>query len=99
MTMTFARKFNTYVLGDFIILKKYGPIFLEANEYKSAEKKILKRYYQSLAKNVFKGREKAFWEYHRKGLKEIGHPIRAARLAKASAFFLFNKVIDAFKIQ
>jgi hypothetical protein len=99
MSKTFARKFNTYILGDLIILKKYGHIFLDDSEYKSTEKAILRKYYKSLAKNVFKRREKAFWEYHRKGLKEIGHPIRAAKLAKASAFLLFNKVIDAFKIQ
>jgi glycosyltransferase involved in cell wall biosynthesis len=81
---TFAKKLNTFFLGELIILKKYGPIYLNEQEYKNMMGKWTKRYYRYFFRNIFlrKGKEKEFWDYYKIGLKELGFPVTPKELFK-----------------
>lgn len=69
---SFARRFNTFLLGELVILKKYGPLYLDDKEFKTLFGRMIKKYCIFLGKSLLKLREKEFWEYHRDGLRENG---------------------------
>jgi glycosyltransferase involved in cell wall biosynthesis len=85
-----THKFNVRRMGRLVALKKYGPMYLSKAEYKDRLEQLLDSYYVSLAESVFELREKAFWDYHRKELKKLGHPIRPIRLIKSSLLELLD---------
>lgn len=62
--MSFAQDFGSIILGDFIILLKYGPIYLEQTEYRRRCKEMQWQYYRVLAQNALRIRPKQFWKYH-----------------------------------
>ncbi|MFN6947052.1 MAG: glycosyltransferase [Cytophagaceae bacterium] len=95
---TFAKWFNTYILGDLIILKKYGPLYLSREEYKRLLKKHLNIYYRFLGKSMLRFREKKFWDFHKKGLKELGIPISISKLSVNVFTVLYNRILDSLKI-
>jgi len=95
---SFAKRLDTFVLGDLIIVKKYGPIYLNNNEFKRILNNRLKNYYRFLGKNVFKNRGEKFWDYHKNGLQELGLPISLTKLVRASIVVLYNRILDALKI-
>ncbi|MDN3512450.1 MAG: glycosyltransferase [Candidatus Jettenia sp.] len=90
---TFARKLNTFFLGELIILKKYGPLYLDEQEYKKVLREWTKRYYRFFIKNIFlrRGKRKEFWDYYKTGLQELGFPISSAKLLKALVICHFTK--------
>ena len=97
MSKTFALKYNTYLLGDLIILKKYGPLYLEDDEYHEILGKSVKAYYRYLGKTVFLRKGKDFWRYHSAGLAELGFHLNYGRLVRASSIALFNHLLETLK--
>jgi glycosyltransferase involved in cell wall biosynthesis len=87
---SFAKRFNTYALGNLIILTKYGPIFLNKEEYQRCLKRHMKQYYKFLGRSALYLREKEFWDYHKDGLRNIGLPLSLLKLIGAS----FLEVMD-----
>ena len=69
-------------LSDLI---EYGPNYLNDHELKSAIDSTLRDYHRILAKNLFKSPDRAFWDYHRARLQELGYPLSAWALVKAVA--------------
>jgi glycosyltransferase involved in cell wall biosynthesis len=92
---TFARKMNTYILADLLILKKYGPVYLSREEYGKILQKRLEQYYRFLGKSILMRQEREFWKFHKTGLSELGVRINAVRLAAAASIVLFRRVLDA----
>jgi len=68
----FANSFETRALGGLITFLKYGPIYLNRDEYDCYLKSRLTEYRRVLAKNVLRCRSTAFWRYHREALSAIG---------------------------
>lgn len=84
---SFARRFNSFLLGELIILKKYGPLYLSSEEFKKIYNRMLKKYCIFLFKCFLKLKEKEFWKYHRdglrqNGLKELVYPINVVIFLK-----------------
>ena len=75
-------RFDTRRLGYFTALIKYGPIYLDSQEYENLLERTLDSYHCFLARCVFELREKAFWEYHKNGLRNLGCPISSAKLIR-----------------
>jgi glycosyltransferase involved in cell wall biosynthesis len=98
MTETFALKFNSYILGDLIIFKKYGPIYLNDEEYQKILKIKIKDYYNYLGRSIFRNKKRDFWDFHIKGLKKQGYHINVIRLLGSSLVILYNKILDELKI-
>jgi glycosyltransferase involved in cell wall biosynthesis len=87
---SFSTRFNTYLLSNLIILKKYGPVYLSSDEYEKCLKRHMKRYYTFLGQSALHLREKEFWDYHKNGLRNIGFPLSLPKLIGAS----FLEVMD-----
>jgi glycosyltransferase involved in cell wall biosynthesis len=87
---TFSEKFNTYLPGNLIILKKYGPFYLSLKEYEECLKCYMKGYYAFLAKSVFYQREKQILDYHKNSMKDLGYSFSGIKLLEA----LFLEVAD-----
>ena len=69
---TFTRRLNSFILESLMILKNYGPVYLEKEEYNKILKTKLKKYNQFLGYSVFKRKGKEFWSYHKSGRQKIG---------------------------
>jgi len=99
--LTFTRRHNesmtarihqlqTRRVGRLLYLKAYGPVFLSPQEYAERLRRELASYYAFLGQSIFELREKDFWAYHKSELADLGHPLRRARLIKASCSALLN---------
>lgn len=96
---TFAARLNTYILGEFIILKKYGTIFLTKQEYDMVLKRQLKRYHKFLGESLFLSNRKEIWNYHKKELKELGFSISYVKLFKVLLIASLTRFVNVFKIK
>lgn len=96
---TFARRLNTYILGDLVILKKYGPFYLGRDEYSELLKRHLRNYCNVVAKGIFEARGREFRKFHSKGLRELGYPLSPVKVAGTIVSLLYNRVLEGLKIR
>jgi hypothetical protein len=75
-------RYNTYLLEHLTALLHFGPIYLTPAETAREVKAWQREYYVYMAQSVLCFREKEFWEYHRKRLKELGHPLSSLKIAQ-----------------
>lgn len=80
---SFAREYDSLILGNLVVLLRYGPIFLTPKEYRECWKELRREYHRILAKNVFKVRSKQFWKYHEETLQAFGAHISRWILLKS----------------
>ena len=85
-----TNRFNTRRLANFIIFLRYGPVYLNGEEYEKRLEQVLENYHRFLARSVFELNEREFWNYHRNELTKLGYPPSAIRLIKA----LFLELLD-----
>ena len=95
---SFAKRMNTYILSDFTIFNKYGLVYLEKNEYNTILNKLLVEYYIFLASSLLKNKDKTFWEYHKKGLKDLGYPLSYMKLMGRSMIIIYNRILRKLQI-
>ena len=67
------------------ILKRYGPEYLSAREYRGRWKQMVRAYYRFLGTSVFRRPGGDFWSYHRQALARLGLSSSRARIGRASA--------------
>ncbi len=94
---SFSNRFNTYLLGNLIILIKYGPVYLDREEYERCLKRHMKQYYAFLGRSAWHLREAEFWDYHKKGLRDIGFPLSLPKLISASLFEVMDLLLTPKK--
>jgi glycosyltransferase involved in cell wall biosynthesis len=82
--LSFTRKDNESVLhqvllpmaahplAQYVIAQRYGPVFLGVNESASVIAKYKLQYYRALARAALRLRGRAFWRFHKVGLKALG---------------------------
>jgi glycosyltransferase involved in cell wall biosynthesis len=95
---SFANDFDSYVLGGLVIFLKYGPVYLDEEEYRSCLSQRLRRYHRVLARNVLRFRSRDYWSYHRDTLAALDSKIRPLLLTKlvvAEALKAMTKPITA----
>ena len=93
-----AAPYNTMILSNLDLLTQYGPEYLGSRQYQVQLNKKINEYYWFLAGNLFQLREGDFWEYHKRGLNEIGHPFSYKKLAKASLVRLIDNPRATLKL-
>jgi hypothetical protein len=71
-------------------IKKYGPTYLDFEEYKKRLKKKVDDYYRFLGWSVIQRREKKFWDYQKDELKKNGCSFDRGKLIRA----LFLLIMD-----
>jgi glycosyltransferase involved in cell wall biosynthesis len=83
LTASQSLPFNTFMWSNTALLLKYGPVYLSPDEYDARLKWQLTAYRRFLAMNILRGRHpRGFWQYHRRRLKQLGHPLKLSDLAK-----------------
>lgn len=80
---TRSQSLNAYLSSNISDLLEYGEAFLSAEEREQRFNQLMVQYYEFLAISALKRRDRQFWSYHRNRLRELGHPLRSIRLAKA----------------
>jgi hypothetical protein len=85
-----SQQLQTYLPWVLLELVKYGPIYLTAEEVDSRIRRQLRRYYAYLGEQVFARRDRAFWNYHRRELADLGFPISVSRLTASAASHLLE---------
>ncbi|MBS0377845.1 MAG: glycosyltransferase family 2 protein [Proteobacteria bacterium] len=73
-------------------LARYGPYFLTGDELRRRLAQRLREYYSRLALGVLERRDDDFWEFHRRMLGMIGHPLNRSRLAVAVAVRVLRRL-------
>lgn len=80
MTAQDAKRANTQRLSHLHLLIKFGPMYLNATEFKTRLSKLWKDYYHSLAITVFDLRKADFWKHQKAELQKLGYPLNHPRL-------------------
>lgn len=80
VTSSLSQRFNTYLLGDLIILTKYGAIYLEDEEYDKCLRDHMESYYQFLAQSLVYRMDKELMEYHKSSLRSMGYTFSRTKL-------------------
>src|SRR5262249_25811457 len=65
---TLSARLNSYLVENLSMLKKYGPIFLNPDEYRASFASNMRAYYRFLLKSCFLIWDRNFWTYHRAAL-------------------------------
>lgn len=79
-----SRSLNTYFAGRLLELVKYGDKYLTDTELKHSMQALLTDYYHYLGWEIYKGRDRLFWDYHRLKLAELGYPLSMLKVTAAA---------------
>ena len=91
------RSFNYEDLLRFMILRKYGSIYLEKVEYENCLKRIEKRYLGYLTESLFFRRNKEFWRFHYDNLAVMNYKVTLYRLRAYIIKFLIDLLFNPKK--
>jgi glycosyltransferase involved in cell wall biosynthesis len=67
--------YNWDLLGLYLLLRKYGPRLLSSDELSRATAAAHAEYLRYLGESRLVGRERQFWEEHRRALESVGQPL------------------------
>ena len=95
-SQTYASKqINTYVSQTLSDLIEYGASYLSDRELERQVEQTLKCYRRFLAVNYCVGfRNKEFWDYHEKRLRELGYPLTRGTLLRAAALTILEEGVN-----
>lgn len=68
-------RFDLRDLDFYIIVERFGQVFLTETELATVRKKARTQYYDRLAKALLRFRRKDYWDYHKVGLTTVGQEI------------------------
>lgn len=85
---------NMRIANNFYSFVKYGPRVLTEDEFHTAQRKRLSRYYLFLGSRITRFRDRAFWDYHKEWFKRLGFRFSWLKVCKAAMFLFFKKAID-----
>jgi len=86
-------RLGTIILANLSHLIKYGPVYLDTEEYNLLLKRRIKVYYRFLARNIFRLRDPHFRQHHLDTLKNLGYPLSNIKLMVALAFEALNTLL------
>ena len=86
---TRSQRLNRLILEQLLLLKEFGPVYMNQEEYEQRLAHRMQNYYMFLGRSVLQRRPKEFWEYHEEGLERMGFPLSRAELARASVRALY----------
>jgi hypothetical protein len=77
-----AAELYSHMLGTLTVLLHHGSWCLSEEELANRLKQRWKQYYRMLAENVFRFREREFWQYHSERLAALGCSIDKSLIAR-----------------
>ena len=95
--MASARRFRPYLLDQYILAKRYGALYLDAEEQEACVRDTRAAFYTGLARRWWRERlgptDSAFWDYQRRGLATIDERIQPALIARYALVLLVRKAL------
>jgi glycosyltransferase involved in cell wall biosynthesis len=85
-----SKDLNAYLSSKIGDLHTYGSLYLAKDELGIRLRQLMDEYYSFLAISAVNGREKRFWQYHKRRLNELGYELDYVRMGMA----ISAKVID-----
>jgi glycosyltransferase involved in cell wall biosynthesis len=90
-----SQRLNRFIPEKLAVLTKYGPVYLDNEEYEQCLATWMQRYYSFLGNSVFKRPGKEFWDYHKTEMENLGIPFNQVKLFKAAvkdlhAMFIYS---------
>jgi glycosyltransferase involved in cell wall biosynthesis len=70
---------------------RYGPVYLNKQEYQTRQKEIVQGYHHMLARHLFNGADKEFWRYHTKNMADLEMPFQWQKMVRP----LLLETVDA----
>ena len=89
-----SKRYNTALPFSLYLLGKYGPKYLSEEEVAARVAEKLRDYYRYLAWQLFRGRDRDFWNFHRAQLAAVGHPLSGLRLAVHAALYVLDELLN-----
>ena len=66
------------------IMLRYGPCFLDADEFAARRDEVIDSYYRALGGTVWKLKSSAYWRFQRSRLAELGYALDLGKVAGAA---------------
>lgn len=63
------------------ILRRYGPVYLNEEEFKQRWTQLMDQYSKVLRESIFEMRAKDFWDFHREQRARLGEPLTRGTIA------------------
>jgi hypothetical protein len=90
----FGARYGTLVLERLLMLREFGPTFLDPLELSRLEARAEWEYYRFLARRVFNRTTRDCFDYHRRRLRERGSPLDMNKLFAASLVEVVNNMLN-----
>jgi glycosyltransferase involved in cell wall biosynthesis len=74
------RHWSPWLLHAILALLKYGPQYLTTDEYNQRLEILTDRYYKILADWLMYKQDRSFWNYHKRGLEDVGYYINRTKI-------------------
>ena len=91
---TISTAMQTHWAGTLHVLVTYGPEYLTHDELAVCLDRHLSEYYRFLGKSLLLGRNKRFWDYHKRQLTEADVSFSWTRLARGTLATLWEAVLN-----
>lgn len=79
-TTSFADRYDVYLPNRLEFLAEFGPQCVEHAELQRVFAGVLRDYYNRLGEAAARGRDKEYWDYHRRRLTALGRPLSRSRV-------------------
>jgi glycosyltransferase involved in cell wall biosynthesis len=89
-----SSEFQTDFGGMLQIIMTYGPGCLSGSEFARCLDDQLAGHYRFLAKALLQGRDRTFWEYHKRELSAAGFGFSGLRLTRALAASAYDAILS-----
>lgn len=86
----YAKRLNTYLPGQLLILATYGPMILDTAEYERRLATMTARYVRYLVAHPLRMRDAAFVDFHRPMIRRVADRVSMGQLGRGTV----NKLID-----
>lgn len=80
---SFVHRFNTHLAERLYRLRRYGPLYLEREEYQTALRALTQTYYRHIALGLLEGKGHEYWHYHRQNLARLDLPLQRLLLGRS----------------
>jgi hypothetical protein len=90
----FSKQVNSNLPANVYYLLKYGADYLTPVEVDERLRLRLRQYYAFLGESVFQRRGRAFWDFHKDKLRDLGLPLDHWRLGRVVSMRLLDLILN-----
>lgn len=91
---TKSQSLNAYLSSNLSDLLTYGEAYLSPEERARRLGSLLRQYYGFLAISALKFRDRDFWEFHLRRLRELGYPLNPLSFGRAMLALVLDLILN-----